>query len=570
MSTPKLFSAPARTFDSGRSEDSDLAKRAAKQQAAADISSELGWAPSASQPLEVLGGLSLDDLQEPIGNYVSSSSHSGTANAGSSRQALDSMFLEDFETPVGMFQQSGGALFPKQAQGNIRRESPRPMAHQRTEQFNIMRKSTRATLQPPLISPRASSASILSDLSRSGLSFFDDEDDDDFDQERRLVPPNPNRHNSLAERGTQGAWWGAEEEEEPQLDSMASRRRHQSMPLIPRRELIPCLDPVLVQNNSEEEFAVTLSLVNRQGPGSANTIGGLSPIPDTSSMPANFQMGGGSTSAVEDFFDAAGPLPSTATGLMRLEDFLAGVVLPTKPEPAPPARSKPFGGASRMRLLLVRHAQSANKGRKDGQAVSLDPGLTDLGDRQAEALGKRLAEELKDTSHDLTVVCSPMRRCILTILPTIKNLRLPVTACMCHGAAFEFGCAGTARAGSTEQEIKAEFSEFGTVGFNARHTWDYRGTNTKETEEECRSRAERLAEWIWGQVGRSSTMVLSSHQTISDVVSQIFVDGTGSDWEYGDIKYKLKNTAFTEIWLSTEGRRTAKLGKKNDSAHVPK
>ena len=46
-----------------------------------------------------------------------------------------------------------------------------------------------------------------------------------------------------------------------------------------------------------------------------------------------------------------------------------------------------------VRLLVVRHAQSGNKGRADGEPASPDPELTNLGYQQAEALGRELFAE---------------------------------------------------------------------------------------------------------------------------------------------------------------------------------
>lgn len=223
------------------------------------------------------------------------------------------------------------------------------------------------------------------------------------------------------------------------------------------------------------------------------------------------------------------------------------------------------------RLLLVRHAQSANKGRQAGQVAEADPGLTDLGQRQAEALGRRfgidLAEEgAEECARGLAIVCSPMRRCLLTVRPAVRRLQLPAEACLCHGGAFEFGCAGLQRSGSTVDEICAGFPEFRPVGFNDHGAWDYQGHSAKETEPECRARAERLVEWLLSQTEAFRTIVLLSHQTFSDCVCQLLVDGTAANWAYGDIKYKLGNAAVTEVLLAPDG--SASVVAQNDGRHL--
>lgn len=220
-----------------------------------------------------------------------------------------------------------------------------------------------------------------------------------------------------------------------------------------------------------------------------------------------------------------------------------------------------------MRLLLVRHAQSANKGRREGQAAEADPGLTDLGHSQAEALGARLSVELaRDGAVQPLVVSSPMRRCLLTIRPTLQRLDLAPGQCLCHGGAYEYGCAGSSRPGSSVRELAAGFPEFAPVCFSPTGLWDYRGENEKETESECRARGERLVEWIRTQVGEVQTLVLVSHQTMSDLVTQILINGSSTGWEYGDVTYRLKNASFTEVFLEVDG--SARLGIQSSDSHL--
>lgn len=234
-----------------------------------------------------------------------------------------------------------------------------------------------------------------------------------------------------------------------------------------------------------------------------------------------------------------------------------------------------------MRLVLVRHAQSANKQLPPGQKPSADPDLTDNGYAQADALGARLANEFNrpEKRGGLLVVSSPMRRCLLTILPAVRLLSLAPEQCLCHGGCFEYGCAGTGYAGSTKAEIAGEFPEFQPVCFNEKGTWDYRGTNAKESEADCMARAARVVEWCWhgatkhirshqavAGAAAPATIVLCMHQTICDLLCQLFVDGAHSKWSYGDIKYSLHNAAMTEVFLRPDGKAT--VGAVDDDYHV--
>lgn len=235
---------------------------------------------------------------------------------------------------------------------------------------------------------------------------------------------------------------------------------------------------------------------------------------------------------------------------------------------------------SLVRLLLVRHAQSANKALKSGQRASANPGLTDLGLQQAEALGTRLAKDYGPQSvkncGGVVVVSSPMRRCLLTIQPTVRELALGPDSCICHGACFEYGCAGKAYRGTTPTEILEEFPGFSPVGFGRGGSWDYCGDNDKENEADCRARGARIVEWLRrdaslmlqsrASVNSTGTIIFCTHQTIADLLSQLLVDGSPAAWQYGDIKNPLRNASLTEIFLHPTGQAT--YGAVDDCSHI--
>lgn len=241
--------------------------------------------------------------------------------------------------------------------------------------------------------------------------------------------------------------------------------------------------------------------------------------------------------------------------------------------------------APQMRLLLVRHAQSANKERAVGQEAAKDPGLSELGQLQAEALGQKLARDLlprrrrcgPSEGAGIIVVSSPMRRCILTIMPAVRELRLPRGSCYCHGACFEYGCAGLGFPGTAQKDIVNEFPDFEPIGFNAHGMWDYRGESEKETEPECRARATRLAAWLRGQGAallqsrtpahvETPTLILVIHQTLADALCHCMMQGDAEQWAYAAIQYKLSNAAITDFLVYSDGRAT--LESRNDNAHL--
>lgn len=244
--------------------------------------------------------------------------------------------------------------------------------------------------------------------------------------------------------------------------------------------------------------------------------------------------------------------------------------------PASPLQvpATPTAGRPLVRLVLVRHAQSANKGRRPGQEAVADPGLTELGSAQADALGRRLAKDFRNEPHNVAITCSPMRRCLLTILPAVQELGLAPGLSLCHGGCYEFGCAGTAHAGSSAADISKLFPEFRTLGFREDGKWDYLGTSIKETEEECRARAARVVQWLCSSAaamtseGRSTakTLILTTHQTFADLLCQILVHGDAKRWSYGEISFKLQNAGMTELFLQPNGRAT--LGVRNDGSHL--
>eukprot|EP00927_Polykrikos_kofoidii_P071853 TRINITY_DN68051_c0_g1_i1.p1 TRINITY_DN68051_c0_g1~~TRINITY_DN68051_c0_g1_i1.p1 ORF type:complete len:1338 (+),score=245.02 TRINITY_DN68051_c0_g1_i1:577-4014(+) len=229
---------------------------------------------------------------------------------------------------------------------------------------------------------------------------------------------------------------------------------------------------------------------------------------------------------------------------------------------------------SEVRLLLIRHAESESKVRRRQNLPKLpDPGLSENGYIQAEALGSRLASEFKSARNgNFIVASSPMRRCLLTIRPAVHRLGLTTDKCICHGACYEYGCAGLEWRGTVADEIQEEFPEFQLVSFNGDGSWHYRGKSHKENETEARLRAATIVDWIRKTALHmrgstdAGTIMFCTHQTIADLLCNLLLDGTCKNWNYGDIDYRLADAALTEVFLSADG--SARVGNQNDFSHT--
>merc|ERR1712204_129964 len=66
--------------------------------------------------------------------------------------------------------------------------------------------------------------------------------------------------------------------------------------------------------------------------------------------------------------------------------------------------------------------------------------------------------------------------------------------------------------------------------------------------------------------GATRTLVLTTHQTMADLLCHILLRGDSTGWIYGEVAHRLHNASMTTLWLSADGRAT--LGKKNDAAHL--
>ena len=144
-----------------------------------------------------------------------------------------------------------------------------------------------------------------------------------------------------------------------------------------------------------------------------------------------------------------------------------------------------------MQLYLIRHAQSQNNALPEEERVE-DPGLTEVGQQQAEHLGEWIAR-LKWTR----LITSPFRRTLLTTEPIRRATSLtPEVRIDLHeqGGCYSGHDFSTkvGRPGMSRREIEAEFSNY-RVANDIDGTGWWR-SKPYETWEAARARALRLLE----------------------------------------------------------------------------
>eukprot|EP00927_Polykrikos_kofoidii_P074170 TRINITY_DN70142_c0_g1_i1.p1 TRINITY_DN70142_c0_g1~~TRINITY_DN70142_c0_g1_i1.p1 ORF type:complete len:261 (+),score=40.33 TRINITY_DN70142_c0_g1_i1:63-845(+) len=221
------------------------------------------------------------------------------------------------------------------------------------------------------------------------------------------------------------------------------------------------------------------------------------------------------------------------------------------------------------RVIFVRHAQAMASKERSAENRR-DPWLSDTGTDQA----RRLAERLCCEESSLDVICSPMRRCLLTATPLVAaadelDVECPLNGqrAVCHALFCEHGndpCAFKARSiaasfpalfGGTELQHEVEFESFDSCD--------------ALLSADTRCRAVEAAAWLRsyaeerGEIAR--TIAVFCHQTFMDCLLQVLIDGSAKDWEYGSPVYKFHNTGVTEVRCESSG---VTVVRKNDIQHL--
>lgn len=219
-----------------------------------------------------------------------------------------------------------------------------------------------------------------------------------------------------------------------------------------------------------------------------------------------------------------------------------------------------YSRTRRMRLIVVRHAQSENNLAaihlpRDIYEAGLiaDPHLTSIGHEQAHRLGEHLATTFNE-STPVTVRTSPMLRTLQTAQPflTLRRLNSALwNEIHEHGGLYHgVPSLGTAigAPGITRAQLLAHYPTFAPEDHHDDRGWWGRDV---ETEEEYVARVEAVAEKLF-QIAETTTegaLVLVSHGTfLNSLIRQLLGIDTASEE-----KFLHHNGAFSELTLVDGG-----------------
>ncbi|MCR9291504.1 MAG: histidine phosphatase family protein [bacterium] len=210
----------------------------------------------------------------------------------------------------------------------------------------------------------------------------------------------------------------------------------------------------------------------------------------------------------------------------------------------------------KTRVLLIRHGQSANNAQPEELRVA-DPGLTEIGERQALATAQALMRE--PITH---LYCSPFLRALETARPLAEVSGLPVRVRSdifeqggCYSGYLAVGRRGEPGMGRRELQerhphwhIDPEISDAGWWGK------DY------ESWEQARTRASAVAKWMSAQLATQLGMhVLIIHADFKSLL----LEALGVD-RYAS-PAPLRNTGITEFhWNGSQWS----LGRLNCVRHL--
>jgi 2,3-bisphosphoglycerate-dependent phosphoglycerate mutase len=218
-----------------------------------------------------------------------------------------------------------------------------------------------------------------------------------------------------------------------------------------------------------------------------------------------------------------------------------------------------------MRLYIIRHAQSTNNALDNQQHRVQDPGLTQLGERQAELLARHLAtgielipalyraEEGVQSGYGISrLYCSPMWRSLQTAQPVGKVLRLqPHVWTDIHeeGGIYLDAGDGSGRVGypgKSRQEIEAAYPSFVLPDDITECGWWNRGFEEKDV---FHARARRVAEKLREWAPTDERIALITHGGFTNALLKALFDNLPNP----HIFYQHHNTAITRLNFRDDG-----------------
>ncbi len=173
-----------------------------------------------------------------------------------------------------------------------------------------------------------------------------------------------------------------------------------------------------------------------------------------------------------------------------------------------------------LQLYIIRHAESMGNIETDETFDRINPPLTPLGKRQAQALGERF-KELKD----FTLYASPLVRARETAACISENVIIDTEL--------------------TEQGTK--FTENGYVGF-------------EETYEECIGRAKRVIERIKAKHQNHESVIVVCHGVFAQFLLKAALNIENT------MRFSVYNTAVSKVNFCFD--ELPKLALQNDISHL--
>lgn len=208
-----------------------------------------------------------------------------------------------------------------------------------------------------------------------------------------------------------------------------------------------------------------------------------------------------------------------------------------------------------LKILLIRHGQSQGnvEGRMEGWSST---GLTDLGRKQAQQLGQRLAQENRQPTH---IYCSPLQRATETLaamasalwataeipVPEIPTSEIPIpeipVPTVFHDDLRE-NHQGILT-GLTWAEAQANYPD---LCQRLETSLDWIPIPDAETPQAGHQRAERFVNDLLQQHHNGDQIWVISHQWILQHILACLL-GCGRTWGI-----PLGHTAITELWLDRD------------------
>jgi broad specificity phosphatase PhoE len=222
-----------------------------------------------------------------------------------------------------------------------------------------------------------------------------------------------------------------------------------------------------------------------------------------------------------------------------------------------------------MELFIIRHGQSGNNALANLRDRSVDPPITDLGERQSEMLAAYVAsgenqemsrEDTGNTKYQLrqglgitTLFTSPMYRSLQTVQPVSRALGLAPQIWvdiheeggmyLNHGG--DEGLVGYP--GRTRSEILAQFPDYVLpTGFDETGWWN----KDHEDPPSLLLRATKVSEQLWEMAKTEDRVAMISHGGFMNALLKALFGQISQENMY----YRHHNTAISRIYMDGNGR----------------